>query len=608
VRAVNIEGAIMKQGGSFLLNPVEEGEIFTRESLTEEQIAFQNATTDFFENEVAPKNSEIENHQNNISAELLKKAGELGLLMVEVPEAYGGLGLGKRTATVVTEAATAQGSFAVTFMCHTGIGTLPILYFGNEEQKKKYLPKLASGEYIGAYALTEAGSGSDALAARTKAVLSADGKHYILNGSKAFITNGAWADVFTVFAKIDGEQFTGFIVEKDMPGFSIGTEEKKMGIKGSSTVTINFDDCQVPVENVLGKIGKGHRIAFNVLNIGRWKLGAAAVGGCKRVLKEMVPYVIERKQFGKSLSEFGLIRKKVADCSISTYATESIMYRVAGLYDHAIAALDKSDPEYDYKCIKAIEEYAIEASIAKVFGSEALWECADEGVQAFGGYGFSAEYPMESIQRDSRINRIFEGTNEINRLIIPGTLLKRAMSGEFDLMGEIQGILKEIKQGFEVEPLGDFGSGTFKHRVNLAKKLTVYACGVAVQKFMQEITDQQYILEKMANMIIQVFAMDSVMKRTVQLLKQESQDDELIPITKNNIPVCMTEVFISEAYEKTLSIARSILAEVADGNVDEYAKYKKAFKRFALFDPINTTKYREAIANHMVQRGKYTLK
>lgn len=588
-----------------MLNPVEDGVISTREDLTSDQLAYGKACREFFAKEVLPKSKDIEEHKDTISVTLMKKAGELGLLMVGVPEAYGGLGLDKRTGTVVTEEASVQGSFAATFMCHTGIGTLPILYFGTEEQKKKYLPKLASGEFIGAYALTESGSGSDALAAKTKATLSDDGKHYLLNGSKMFITNGGWADLVTVFAKVDGVKFTAFLVEKTFPGISHGAEEKKMGIKGSSTTAIHLDNCRVPVENVLGEVGKGHKIAFNVLNIGRWKLGAAAVGGCKTVLKHMVPYIKQRRQFGKSLSEFGLIRKKVADCAILTYAMESIMYRIAGLYDEAIARLDKNDENYDHKCIQAIEEYAVEASIAKVFGSEVLWFCTDEGVQAFGGYGFSAEYPMEAIQRDCRINRIFEGTNEINRLIIAGTILKRAMKGDLDLMSPVQEIISQLKKGFEVKTTGDFGSGAYRDRVNLAKKLTLYACGLAVQKYMTEIQDQQYVLERMSNMVIEIFAMDSAMKRSMQLLKKEKGG--IVPLTKNITPVCMTQVYLAEAYERILKLAKEMIAEVADGNPKELASCQKALKRFDVFDPINTTKYREEIAKHMLTQNGYVL-
>lgn len=607
----SIKGVQMPQepikGGAFLVDSVEKGHIFIREDLNAEQKAFGEACHEFFHKEVLPRHADIEKQADGLSESLLKKAGELGFLMVEIPEIYGGLGMDKRTATIMTEASAVEASFAVTVMCHTGIGTLPILYFGTEAQKKKYLPKLASGEWIGAYALTEAGSGSDALGAKTKAVLSEDGKHYILNGSKMWITNGRWADVFTVFAKVDGEKFTAFIVEKTFPGILHAAEEKKMGIKGSSTTVINLDNCQVPVENVLGDIGKGHKIAFNVLNIGRWKLCAGSLGGCKKVLEIMIPYVKERKQFGKSLSEFGLIRKKIADCAVLTYVNESMAYRIAGLYDDAIATLDKTDPNYDRKCIEAIENYAIEASIAKVFGSEALWHCADEGVQALGGFGFSAEYPMEGIQRDCRINRIFEGTNEINRLLIPGTLLKRAMSGEFDLMTEIQDILAEMKKGFVVGELANIGLGAFVDRVNLGKKLAVYAGGVAVQKYMTDIKDKQYTMEKMANMIIDVFAMDSALKRTLQLIERDESETNLVPFTVDKIEISITQIFITEAYERLLKVAKEILAEVADGNSDEYKKYKKALARFDLFDPVNTTKLRETIAAHMITRGKYEL-
>ncbi|MBU0504691.1 acyl-CoA dehydrogenase family protein [bacterium] len=585
-------------GAAFLFFPAEEGKIFMREDLSPEQMAFGETCRDFFEKDVVPRSDEIETHTGNASVELFKKAGELGLLMAEVPEAYEGLGMDKRTATILAEEAVAQGSFSVTLMCHTGIGTLPILYFGTEEQKKKYLPKLASGEMMGAYALTEPGAGSDALAARTKAVLSDDGKHYILNGSKMFITNSTWADVMTVFAKVDGEKFTAFIVEKDYEGFSIGVEEHKMGIKGSSTTTVNLDDCKVPIENVLGEIGKGHKIAFNVLNIGRWKLGAGSAGGCKLVLNHMLPYLQDRKQFEKSLNEFGLIRKKISDVAMLSYVCESMMYCVAGLYDDAIAALDKNDPDYDRHCIEAIEKYAVEASVAKVFGSEALWQCADEGVQAFGGYGFSAEYPMEAIERNSRINRIFEGTNEINRMIIPGTILKRAMSGEFDMMSEIQKVLGELKEGYDVTAIGDWDSGTFKDRVNVAKRLAIYACGVAVQKYMADIKDQQYALESMANIVIGVFAMDCAYKRTQQLLEKDANQ---------KVSTDLASIYIAETYNKILITARELIGEIADGDENLLGKYQKALTRFDLFAPINATKLREQVATHMVERGKYSL-
>lgn len=595
------------KGGEFLLKKVTDGSIFIPENLDEQQKALGQTTFDFFNNEVLPKGESIEKQEEGVSVGLLKKAGELGLLMAEIPENYGGLGLDKRCATVISEKSTSQGSFTVTFMCHTGIGTLPILYFGNEEQKAKYLPKLASGEYVGAYCLTEAGSGSDALAAKTKATLSEDGKHYILNGAKMWITNGRWADVFTVFAKVDGEKFTAFIVERGFEGLSHAAEEKKMGIKGSSTVVINLDNCKVPVENVLGEVGKGHKIAFNVLNIGRWKLGAACVGGSKRVLKDMITYIIERKQFGKSLSDFGLIRKKVADSSITIFAMESMMYRIAGLYDEAIAQLDKNDADYDRKSIEAIEDYAIEASIAKVFGSEGLWMIADEGVQALGGYGFSQEYPMEATQRDCRINRIFEGTNEINRLIIPGTLLKRAMKGQIDLMGAVTAIVSELKEGFDAQTTGEFGQGAYIARVELAKKLTVYAAGVAVQKYMNEIQNQQYIMEKIADLAIEAFKMDSSLKRTLQLLDISEKSEEVVPFGNYQTAVECTKVIVSDGYEKVLQLAKTLLVEIANGNAEEYAKYKKALGRFEIFEPIPTVGLMESIANQTISQGEYSV-
>jgi alkylation response protein AidB-like acyl-CoA dehydrogenase len=595
-------------GGAFLLEPVTDGNIFVPEEISEEQKAFREAARDYFVNEVLAQSDAIEAQEDGVSVGLIKKAGELGFLMIEIPERFGGLGSDKRTATFVAEESVVQGSFGVTFMCQTGIGMLPILYYGTEGQKAKYLPKLASGEFVGAYALTEAGSGSDALAAKTKAVLSPDGKSYVLNGSKMWITNGRWADVFTVFAKVDGDKFTAFLVEKSFPGISFGAEEKKMGIKGSSTVVVNLDNCQVPVENVLGEVGKGHKIAFNILNVGRWKLGAAAVGGSKAIFKNMIAYVKERKQFGKPIADFGLIRKKIADAAMLTFVTESVVYRIAGLYDDAIARIDKTRADYDHQCINAIEEYAIEASIAKVYGSEALWRVADEGVQALGGFGFSAEYPMEAAQRNARINRIFEGTNEINRLIIPGTLLKRSMAGKIDFMSEIQKIVGQLKTGFAVSPEDHLGTGPLIDRVNFAKKLTLYACGVAVQKHMAEIQHQQLIMEKMADLIIETFALDSALKRTLKLVAKEEEKPKIVTVTKHQVPVAICQAYVSEAYERMLLTARQLLADVADNHADEFAKYKKALRRFDVFDPVNTSKLRDEIAVFMLQRDGYALR
>lgn len=588
-----------RQGAGWLLTEVGKDPIFIPEDMNDEQKAFGQTVLDFVEKEVYPNSDKIEKKEEGVSAGLLKKAGEIGLLMAEIPEAYGGLGMNKVTTTALSECATKQGSWTVSYMCHTGIGTLPILYFGNKEQKQKYLPKLASGEYIGAYALTEAGSGSDALAAKTKAVLSEDGKHYILNGEKMFITNGAWADVITVFAKVDGEHFTGFIVERDHNGVTAGKEEVKMGIHGSSTTPIILEDAKVPVENVLGEIGKGHKIAFNVLNIGRWKLGAACTGGCKRILEHTTNYVKERKQFGQPLADFEAVRMMVADMVIKTFVTESMMYRYAGCLDDAIATLKKDDPEYDQKALKMIEEYAIEASIAKVYGSEALDQVADLGVQAHGGYGYIQEYPVEAFYRNSRINRIFEGTNEINRMIIPGTLLKRAMKGEMDLMGEIQRIVAQLKEGFPTPEV----HGTLNnklHMVNQAKKLAVYVSGVAVQKYMTDIKDRQSFLLDMADFVIEAYAMESALQRTLQLIEKNGED-------ASELAIAATKVYVNDTCADLVTRARQFCANVAKGDDEAYAKYHKAIDRILDVRPISTLDLRSTLAEAALEKQAYPI-
>lgn len=586
-----------RQGANWLLTPVGDEKIFTPEDLSQEQREFGRTMKDFMDKDVYPLSEKIEAKEEGVSVGLLKKAGEIGLLMAEIPEAYGGLGLGKATATVISENSTRQGSWTVTFICHTGIGSLPIVYFGNEEQKQKYLPKLASGEYIGAYALTEAGSGSDALAARTKAVLSEDGKHYILNGEKMFITNGAWADVITVFAKIDGEQFTGFIVEKGFEGVSHGKEEVKMGINGSSTVPIILEDAKVPVENVLGEIGKGHKIAFNVLNVGRWKLGAATTGGCKQLLAYTTKYVKERKQFGQPLADFEIIQGKIADNVIKTFVMESMVYRYAGTLDQAIASLDKNDSEYNAKVRKVLEEYAIEASICKIYGSEGLDEVADQSVQMYGGYGYVSEYPVESVYRNCRINRIWEGTNEINRMIIPGTMLKRSMKGEIDLMGEIQRILSQLKEGFP--KVSDSHALNQKvDMVNQAKKLAVYVSGVAVQKYMTDIKDRQSFLSDMADFVIEVYAMESALQRTLQLIEKNGED-------ACELPVAITKIYVNNTCGKLRLMARQFCANVAKGDDEAFAKYDKAISRILDFIPISTMDMKSMIAEKAFEAEGY---
>jgi alkylation response protein AidB-like acyl-CoA dehydrogenase len=587
------------KGGSWLLEPVGARRIFIYEHLSDEQKEFGKTTADFIEKEVLPKSKEIEEQKPAVSPNLLKKAGEIGLLMAETPEQYGGLGMNKVTSTVITENSTGQGSFCVTFLCHTGIGTLPILYFGTEEQKQKYLPKLSTGEMIGAYALTEAGSGSDALAAKTKAVLSSDGKYYVLNGEKMFITNGGFADLITVFAKIDGEQFSAFLVEKGFPGVSCGPEEKKMGIKGSSTTTIILQDAKVPVENVLGEIGRGHKIAFNVLNIGRWKLSAASMGKCKQTIAYATRYVKERKQFGQPLADFELIQRKIADCTIRTFVLESVVLRYAGMVDEAIALLDKASPTYQHDVMKAIEEYAIEASISKIVGSETLHFVSDEAVQMLGGYGFIEEYPVAQTYRDSRINRIFEGTNEINRLIIPGTLLKRAMKGELDLMGEIQRILAQLKEGFPM--VSDKGPLTQKiNLVNQAKKLCIYLSGVAVQKYMADIKDRETFMAEMADFILETFAMESALLRSLQLIEEKGEE-------KTRIPIAITKTYVTEKCLELKARARQFMANVAKGDTTNFQKYDKAIHRIMDVTPVDTISARHEIAGRVIESEAYSL-
>src|SRR2546425_9000287 len=421
-------------GGSFLLEERRPDEVFTPEDFTEQHQLIAQTTEEFAVNEIVPNIEKMEHKDFSITRDLLKKAGELGLSSAEIPEAYGGLEMDKVTAAVIADHIAKYAGFATTWGGHTGIGTLPIVYFGTEEQKKKYLPRLAAGEIVGAYALSEASSGSDALNCRARAQLSKDGKHYILNGEKMWITNAGFADLFTVFAKVDGEKFTAFLVEKDFPGFSIGAEEHKMGIRGSSTCPIILNDCKVPVENLLGEIGKGHVIAFNILNVGRFKLGAMCVGGARVALENSVAYAKQRKAFGKVIADFGLVREKLANMAALIYVGESLVYRTVGMMDVALNEIDKSAADSAKETRKAIEEYAVECSIIKVWGSEMVDYVVDETVQIFGGDGFVEEYPAERAYRDARIHRIFEGTNEINPLIITGVLFKRAMSAPLPLM------------------------------------------------------------------------------------------------------------------------------------------------------------------------------
>ena len=585
-------------GGSFLLEERTPDEVFTPEDFTEQHQLIGQTAEEFATNEIVPNIEKMEHKDFSVTRELLKKAGELGLSGVEIPEAYGGLEMDKVTAAVIADHIAKYAGFATTWGGHTGIGTLPIVYFGTEEQKKKYLPRLAAGEIVGAYALSEASSGSDALNCRARAELSKDGKHYILNGEKMWITNAGFADLFTVFAKVDGEKFTAFLVEKSFPGFSIGAEEHKMGIRGSSTCPIILNDCKVPAENVLGEIGKGHVIAFNILNVGRFKLGAMCVGGARVALENSVAYAKQRKAFGKVIADFGLVREKLANMAALIYVGESLVYRTVGMMDVALNEIDKSAVDAAKETRKAIEEYAVECSIIKVWGSEMVDYVVDETVQIFGGYGFVEEYPAERAYRDARINRIFEGTNEINRLIITGFLLKRAMSGQLPLMPAIKKLMDEVLAGPALAEEVEGPLVEERKLVTQAKKLGLFAAGAATQKYMQAIQDQQEIMGAIADMVIESYAMESAVLRAQKIASSQGEGAAALPIA-------LTRVYLSQAMEKIEAAARKIIAAVADG--DMLRTQLAILRRLAKYEPFNTIELRKKIAGKVIERGKYTL-
>ena len=585
-------------GGSFLLEERQTADVFTPEDFTEQHQLIGQTTEEFAVNEILPQAEKIEHKDFSITRDLLKKAGDLGLSGVEIPEAYGGLEMDKVTAAVIADHIAKYAGFATTWGGHSGIGTLPIVYFGTEEQKKKYLPKLAAGEMVGAYALSEATSGSDALNCRARAILSPDGKHYILNGEKMWITNAGFADLFTIFAKIDGEKFSAFLVERTFPGFSIGNEEHKMGIRGSSTCPIILNDCKVPVENLLGDIGRGHIIAFNILNVGRFKLGAMCVGGARVSLEHAVAYAKQRKAFGKVIADFGLVREKIANMATLIYVGESLVYRTVGMMDDLLASIDKGSPESAKETRKAIEEYAVECSILKVWGSEMIDYVVDENLQIHGGYGFVEEYPAERAYRDARINRIFEGTNEINRLIITGFLLKRAMSGQLPLMPAIKRLMDEVlsgpSTGEDIEgPLADE-----RKLVANAKKLGLFAAGAATQKYMAAIQDQQEVMGAIADMTIEIYAMESAVLRAQKLVEHKGEAAAALPIA-------MTRVYIAQAMEKVESAAKRVVADVAEG--DMLRTQMAILRRLSKYEPFNTIALRQQIAQKTIEVGKYRL-
>ncbi len=589
--AVAEEKQIVK-GGSFLIEERSPGEVFTPEDITDEHRMIGETTREFIDGEVRPRIPELEKHDWTLARELIKKSAELGLVGAVIPEEYGGLGLDQTSGVVVAENFGRAASFAVTFGAQTGIGTLPIVYFGSEETKKKYLPRIVSGELVPAYALTEAGSGSDALAAKATAKLSEDGKHYILNGEKMWISNAGFSDLFVVFAKVDGDKFSGFLVENG-EGVKTGAEEHKMGIKGSSTRALILQDVKVPVENLLGEVGKGAKIAFNILNIGRFKLGASCVGGMKLMIHESVRYANERHQFGKSISSFGAIKAKLAEMAIRTWVGEAMTYRTVGLIESAIG--DNKDPDAK---LRAIEEYAAECSIIKVALSEYCDFVADEMVQIYGGYGYSADYPAERAYRDSRINRIFEGTNEINRMLIPGMLMKRAMTGQLALLPAAQGLMNEILS--PSMPSFDEDETVLAAEMKLAqnaKKVALMALGTAAQKYMMALAEQQEILIGIADIITDAFAMESAILRAQKLTAAQGEEAAARYID-------MTRVFCNDAVERIEAHAKNTLAGMSEG--DELRTLLAALRRFTKLTPMNTISARQRIADVLIKANKYT--
>ena len=585
----------MKKGGAFLIEEVTADQMFTPEDFTDEHKMIAKTTEDYILGDVLPYIDEIEEHNFDHSVRLLKKAGELGLLGADVPEEYGGLGLDKISSALITEKFSRAGSFSLSYGAHVGIGTLPIVFFGTEEQKKKYLPSLATGEKFAAYALTEPGSGSDALGAKTTAVLNEAGTHYILNGEKQWITNSAFADVFIVYAKIDGEHFSAFIVEKDYEGVSTGPEEKKMGIKGSSTRTLILDQVQVPKENLLGEPGKGHVIAFNILNIGRYKLAVGTIGASKRVIELSASYANQRQQFKTPISKFSLIGEKIANMSVKLYAMESSVYRTVGLFEDKMGTLSEEEQKDGRQVAKSIAEYAIECSLNKVFGSETLDYIVDEGVQIHGGYGFMQEYEVERAYRDSRINRIFEGTNEINRLIVPGTYLKKAMKGELPLFEKAKALQEELMMLMPEEP-GDGVLEQEKYLLRNAKKIALMIAGLAAQKYGKALDQEQEILVNIADIVSQVYAMEAAILRTEKAIKATGED-------KNAQKILYTQIFAQVAFQEIESHAKESLIAMESG--DSLRMMLSALRKLTRFTPVNVIEKKRQAAKGVFEAEKY---
>jgi alkylation response protein AidB-like acyl-CoA dehydrogenase len=584
------------KGGEFLVSEVDPSNMFITSDLTEEQKMVLNMVKDFIEKEVVPNSAKIEKLDIELTKDLLRKAGELGILGTSFPEEYGGFMQDFETNMAITEYFAKTRSFSLSYGAHTGIGMLPILYFGNEEQKQKYLPPTIAGELFAAYCLTEPGSGSDALAAKTKAILNEEGTHYILNGQKMWITNAGFADIFVVFAQIDGDKFTGFIVERGWEGVSVGAEEDKMGIKGSSTRQVFFENVKVPKENVLGEIGKGHKIAFNILNIGRIKLAAGVLGACKEVIDHSIQYANERKQFGVSISSFGAIQHKIAEQAIRTWVTEAAMHRAARAIGHVEHQMKEEGKSLAESLLGAAEEYAIECAILKVRGSECLDYVVDEGVQIYGGMGYSEEAPMASAYRDSRINRIFEGTNEINRMLSIDMLMKRAMSGKLDLMTPAMAIQKEL---MSMPKLGGQPEGLLAQEqeyVKNLKKCYLAVAGLTAQNLMMELKNEQEILIAMSDMMSEIYLSESAILRTLKLAEVNGVDS----IGDRE---AMTKVYINDAIERFAVSAKNVVAAWADG--DNKRTLMLAIKRYTKHEFINTKALRRQVAATLIEKGQF---
>ncbi|MES1258125.1 MAG: acyl-CoA dehydrogenase family protein [Acidobacteriota bacterium] len=577
-------------GGSFLVEEHPAVEVFTPEDLTDEHRAIGRAAREFFEKEVAPHVEAIVHGDHDLAVALLRKAASLGFEAILTPERYGGMELDLASSMVVAEELAGDGSFAGWHGAHAGIGTMPLLLFGTEEQKRKYLPRLSTAEMVAAYCLTEPHAGSDSLAAKTRADLTPDGRHYVLNGQKMWITNGGKADLFTVFAKIHGEQFSAFLVERAFPGVSSGNEEKKMGIKGSSTTAVFLDNVHVPVENLLGEAGRGHIIAFNILNLGRLKLGPFAVGGSKNVLRVSIAYAKQRKAFGVEIAKFGMIRHKLAEMAIRTYAVESMSYRVEGLISGHLEDFSWDQPDAARRMMKAVEEFAAECSIIKVYASEALDYVVDEGVQIHGGYGYHQDYAVERAYRDSRINRIFEGTNEINRLLTTGMLLKRAQQGRLGIVKAAKGLMDEVLAGPSLTAADESEE---KRLAGNSKKIALLLLASAFEKFGAEMDKQQEVLAGIADVLMEVFAMESTLLRVEKTGKTAGQAAD------------MCAVFLRDAMTRVEGFARPVLAACAEG--DALRAKMAVLRRFAKFEPVNSIALRQKIAERLIDAGHYVV-